>query len=204
MRSVMRHRRYARSEGERVVKRRLGRSGGKKGLANDFGASLVEYVLILSLVAVVAAGALVYLGSAVSHTANKISAAVTTDPPSVTIDPPSPTTTTTDPPPVPVTLPVAPSKTARCGVNANGTTLSGLCTGPGGYAWLDGMFVYPPPNGPWTPITAANDASTFNAATQTPAAWTCIKTTPNHKFCTEIQTPVGPGNVPVAYSLGTT
>ena len=90
MRSVMRHRRYVRSEGERVVKRRPGRSGGKKGRWSDFGASLVEYVLILSLVAVVAAGALVYLGSAVSHTANKISAAVTTDPPSATTTAPSP------------------------------------------------------------------------------------------------------------------
>ena len=137
MRSVMRHRRYVRSEGERVVKRRRGRSGGKKGLGNDLGGSLVEYVLVLSLVAVVAAGALVYLGSAVSHTASKIATSVT-----VTTDPP-PVTVTTDPPPVPVTLPVKTTPGARCGVDANGTTLSGLCSGAGGYAWLVGMFVLP-------------------------------------------------------------
>jgi Flp pilus assembly pilin Flp len=195
MRSVMRHRRYVRSEGERVVKRRPGRSGGKKGLGNDLGGSLVEYVLVLSLVAVVAAGALVYLGSAVSHTANKISAAVTTDPPSVTIDPPAPVFQPT----------VMPTPGARCGVDTNGTTLSGLCSGAAGYTWLVGMVYYPPPNGPWTSITAANDGLIFSQATQTaPAAWTCIATTKNHKFCTEIQTPVGAGNVPVAYSLGTT
>ena len=67
-----------------MVKRRPGRNGGKRGPGNDLGGSLVEYALVLSLVAVVAAGALVYLGSSVSHTVNKISVAVTTDPPSTT------------------------------------------------------------------------------------------------------------------------
>ncbi len=57
---------------------------GGRGPGNDLGGSLVEYALVLSLVAVVAAGALVYLGSSVSHTVNKISVAVTTDPPSTT------------------------------------------------------------------------------------------------------------------------
>ncbi len=141
-----------------MVKRRPGRNGGKRGPGNDLGGSLVEYALVLSLVAVVAAGALVYLGSSVSHTVNKISVAVTTDPPS---------TTTTAPPVFQPT--VVPTPGARCGVDANGTTLSGLCTGAGGYAWLDGKFFYPPPNGPWTPITAANDGSTFQCGHANPS-----------------------------------
>ena len=110
-----------------MVKRRPGRNGGKRGLGNDLGGSLVEYALVLSLVAVVAAGALVYLGSSVSHTVNKISAAVTTDPPS---------TTTTAPPPPNIVLTVA--LTGLASETQTATRSAGALTSCASYDWLDG------------------------------------------------------------------
>lgn len=40
---------------------------------DDVGASLVEYALLLALIAVVAIGALVFLGHSVSNTLNQVS-----------------------------------------------------------------------------------------------------------------------------------
>ena len=42
------------------------------GARDDKGASLVEYALLLALIAVVAIGALIFLGGAVSNTLNNV------------------------------------------------------------------------------------------------------------------------------------
>jgi pilus assembly protein Flp/PilA len=43
---------------------------------DDKGASLVEYALLLALIAVVAIGALTFLGTSVSHTLNNVANAI--------------------------------------------------------------------------------------------------------------------------------
>ncbi len=43
---------------------------------DDTGASLVEYALLLALIAVVAIGALTFLGTSVSHTLNNVANAI--------------------------------------------------------------------------------------------------------------------------------
>ena len=47
---------------------------------DDTGASLVEYALLLALVAVVAIGALVFLGGSVNNTLNQVANAINTVP----------------------------------------------------------------------------------------------------------------------------
>jgi Flp pilus assembly pilin Flp len=155
--------------------------GKKKDRWDERGASLVEYALVLSLVAVVAIGALVYLGRSVSNTVNTVAVAVTPDP-------------VITPDPAPVTLPAGVSCLLA------GTKLTGICNGPNAYAWLDGMYYFPPPSGPWKSITSANDQQVFLLAVQTaPPSWTCSVSSGN--ACTRIATPP-PNNPPVAYELG--
>jgi Flp pilus assembly pilin Flp len=158
----MRHSRYARSSGDGAVKRGSGHGRGKKDRWNELGASLVEYALVLSLVAVVAIGALVYLGSSVKKTLNTVAVDVT------------------------------PTGGASC--STNGSALTGFCAN---YTWLDGKSYFPPPNGPWTAITSANDQAVFLAAATTPGAWTCSAS--SGSVCTTIATPAN--NPPVAYAL---
>jgi pilus assembly protein Flp/PilA len=43
---------------------------------DDTGASLVEYALLLALIAVVAIGALTFLGTSVTHTLNNVANAI--------------------------------------------------------------------------------------------------------------------------------
>ena len=47
---------------------------------DDTGASLVEYALLLALIAVVAIGALVFLGGTVNNTLNNVANAINTAP----------------------------------------------------------------------------------------------------------------------------
>jgi len=47
---------------------------------DDTGASLVEYALLLALIAVVAIGALVFLGGTVNNTLNNVANALNTAP----------------------------------------------------------------------------------------------------------------------------
>jgi Flp pilus assembly pilin Flp len=176
----MRNSQYARSCSVKAVKRGSGHIGGKKDRWNELGASLVEYALILSLVAVVAIGALVYLGSSVSNTVNAVATAVTPDPP--TINPVSS-----------VSLANLTSGNPNC--NVIGSSLT-TCSS---YDWLIGYYYYASATGPWTLITAANDQHVFRRATHMPpVAWTCPDN--NGTTCNTITTPSGPPLV--QYALG--
>jgi len=169
----MRNSQYARSYGAKAVRRGFGHFRGNKDRQNELGASLVEYALILSLVGVVAIGALVYLGSSVSHTVNAVATAVTPDPPSVLTS-------------------VTPGSGVSCGVMADGTTLTGFCGGQ--YQWLDGKQIYS--SGQWLLIVNSNtpgpgqinDRTAYRDATLTPpVAWTCLVA--SGAVCTTIATP---------------
>jgi Flp pilus assembly pilin Flp len=179
----MRNSQHARSLGKRAIKRGSGHTRGKKDRWNELGASLAEYALVVSLVAVVAIGALVYLGHSVGKTLNTVAVAVTADPAGNAA------------PPVVNAVPSAsPASGASCGTN--GSALTGFCAS---FTWLVGMYYFPPPNGPWTLITSGNAQSVFSAATSlAPPAWTCSD--PNGSVCTTIATPSG--TPPVPYELG--
>ena len=50
---------------------------GKFGTREDIGASLVEYVLLLTLIAVAAIGALTFLGGSITSTLNHVANQIT-------------------------------------------------------------------------------------------------------------------------------
>jgi Flp pilus assembly pilin Flp len=170
--------RYARLYSARGVKRGSEHARGNKDRWNELGASLVEYALILSLVAVVAIGALVYLGRSVSNTVSNVAVAVTPDP-QVTPD-----------------TSAIPTTGGNCRPNLS------FCQS--GYAWLDGMWFDQPP-GKWlqissgaTSATQINDQTAFQLGTGSPQPWTCAAVTGG--VCTSIDTNVV-GTAP--FALGT-
>lgn len=62
-----------------AVKRMGRRFRARRSVGTERGASLVEYALLLALVAVVAAGSLAYLGKAVNHTLSSVAAQIAGD-----------------------------------------------------------------------------------------------------------------------------
>ena len=101
------------------------------------GASLVEYALLLALIAVVAIGALVFLGNSASNTLNQVANSVnsTTGSTQQSGQPTSPVHSLGN-------APDGPGNLASYGCGASGVLLTGTCSGSNGYSWLDGYFYY--------------------------------------------------------------